>query len=76
MLEVLVNILIFFVGASVVLYVIFGGADFGAGFLECFVPENLKKRQREVINQAMGPVWEANHMWLIILVVILFMGFP
>ncbi len=76
MVETLVNILILFIGASVVLYVILGGADFGAGFMECFVPKHLKAKQREVINRAMGPVWEANHMWLIILVVILFMGFP
>jgi cytochrome d ubiquinol oxidase subunit II len=36
----------------------------------------LRDAQKKVVNEAMGPVWEANHMWLILVVVILFMGFP
>ncbi len=76
MVDLYVNILIFFISASAILYVALGGADFGAGILEWIVPKELKEAQQNVINKAMGPVWEANHMWLIILVVILFMGFP
>ncbi|WP_413586717.1 cytochrome d ubiquinol oxidase subunit II [Bdellovibrio sp. HCB274] len=72
----MVEILIFFIAASLLLYVVLGGADYGAGIVELTTPKRLQEKQRHVINEAMGPVWEANHMWLIIVVVILFMGFP
>jgi cytochrome d ubiquinol oxidase subunit II len=71
-----IEILVFFVAASVLLYVVLGGADYGAGILELMSLPHLRKKQRHVINDAMGPVWEANHMWLVLVVVILFMGFP
>lgn len=74
--ELMVFILLLFVGASLVLYVVLGGADYGAGILELLPIGSLKDDQKKLINYAMGPVWEANHMWLIIVVVILFMGFP
>ena len=61
---------------SLLFYCVFGGADFGAGALEFFVPKNNRKRHEELVNKAMGPVWEANHIWLIILIVILFNAFP
>ena len=72
----MIEILIFFIGASLLLYVTLGGSDFGAGILELLPAGRLREAQKEVINRAMGPVWEANHMWLILIVVILFMGFP
>lgn len=72
----MIDILIFFIGASLLLYVLLGGSDFGAGILELLPAGPLRDRQKEVINRAMGPVWEANHMWMILIVVILFMGFP
>ncbi|KHD87041.1 MAG: cytochrome BD ubiquinol oxidase subunit II [Bdellovibrio sp. ArHS] len=72
----MIEILLFFIGASLLLYVLFGGADYGAGILELLPAGNLREPQKKVINKAMGPVWEANHMWLILVVVILFMGFP
>lgn len=68
----LIEIIIFFLGLSIVFYVLFGGADFGAGVLEMLSGE----RDRQTIAHAIGPVWEANHVWLILVVVILFMGFP
>jgi cytochrome d ubiquinol oxidase subunit II len=71
-----VEILVFFIGASLLLYVVLGGSDFGAGIIELLPAGRLRGAQKEVINRAMGPVWEANHMWLILVVVILFMGFP
>lgn len=73
----MIDVLIFFIGASLLLYVLLGGSDYGAGILE-LLPADAKtaSRQKQVINRAMGPVWEANHMWLILIVVILFMGFP
>ncbi|MFK8105208.1 MAG: cytochrome d ubiquinol oxidase subunit II [Saprospiraceae bacterium] len=59
-------------GVSLVLYMILGGADFGAGIIEIFTGN----RGNATVSRAMAPVWEANHMWLIIAIVILFNGFP
>ncbi len=72
----MIEVLIFFIAASALLYVILGGADYGAGILELVPVIHLERKQRAVINEAMGPVWEANHIWLILIVIILFMGFP
>ena len=72
----MIDILVFFIGASLLLYVLLGGSDFGAGIIELLPAGRLRNPQKEVINHAMGPVWEANHMWLILIVVILFTGFP
>lgn len=72
----MIDILVFFIGASLLLYVLLGGSDYGAGILELLPAGRQREAQKEVINHAMGPVWEANHMWLILVVVILFMGFP
>ena len=69
-------IVIFFLGISLLLYCILGGADFGAGALEFFVPRKDHEIHESLVNRALGPVWEANHIWLIILIVILFNGFP
>jgi len=66
----------FFLGISILLYCLFGGADFGAGMLEAFAGAARREDQRKVITHAIGPVWEANHVWLILAVVILFTGFP
>lgn len=72
------HILIFFIGASLLLYVVLGGSDYGAGILELLPvrSKKLREQQKHVVNAAMGPVWEANHVWLILIVVILFMAFP
>ncbi len=59
-------------GVSLVLYTILGGADFGAGIIELFTGN----KGNSTVSRAMAPVWEANHMWLVIAVVILFNGFP
>lgn len=68
----LIEVIIFFLGFSLVFYVLFGGADFGAGVLEMI----SGTQNRQNVAHAIGPVWEANHVWLILVVVILFMGFP
>ena len=72
----MIDILIFFIGASLLLYVLLGGSDYGAGVIELLPAGRLREEQKHVINEAMGPVWEANHMWLILIVVILFTAFP
>lgn len=69
-------VVIFFLLASVYLYCLLGGADFGAGVLELFSRGKNKERTRALVTKAMAPIWEANHMWLIITIVILFNAFP
>lgn len=69
-------VVISFLFLAVVLYFLLGGADFGAGIIELFTSQDNKSRTRKTSYQAIGPVWEANHMWLIIAVVIMFVGFP
>ncbi len=70
------DIIVFFIGASLLLYVLLGGSDYGAGIIELLPAGTFREKQKHVINEAMGPVWEANHMWLILIVVILFVAFP
>jgi cytochrome d ubiquinol oxidase subunit II len=62
--------------ASLLLYLLLGGADFGAGILELFTSGKNRSATRKTMYKAIGPIWEANHMWLIIAIVILFVGFP
>ncbi|HEU0226279.1 MAG TPA: cytochrome d ubiquinol oxidase subunit II [Arachidicoccus soli] len=69
-------VVIAFLWTSIWFYLLFGGADFGAGILELFTTERNKSRTRRTMYRAIGPIWEANHMWLIIAIVILFVGFP
>lgn len=57
-------------------YVLFGGADFGGGVWDLFARGPRRDRQRELIAHALSPVWEANHVWLILVVVLLFTCFP
>ncbi len=61
---------------ALILYAILGGADFGAGFWDLFASGPRARRQRDLVALAIGPVWEANHVWLILVVVALFTAFP
>jgi len=65
-------LIVIILGVSFILYTLLGGADFGAGIVETFEG----KREELTISRAMAPVWEANHVWLILAMVILFTGFP
>lgn len=69
-------IVITYLWASILLYLLLGGADFGAGIIELFTSQKNKQVTRKTLYSAIGPIWEANHMWLIIAIVILFVGFP
>ena len=69
-------VVIVFLCLSILLYVLLGGADFGAGIVELITPERLRQKTRRITYETIGPIWEANHMWLIITIVILFVGFP
>ncbi len=72
----MVYVVIIFLWMAILLYILLGGADFGAGILELFTSKGNRARTRKNMYEAIGPVWEANHMWLIIVIVILFVGFP
>ena len=69
-------IVLFFLLFSLLLYVLLGGADFGAGIVELFSSAKNKEHTRDTIYRVMGPIWEANHIWLIIMLVILWVAFP
>ena len=56
-------------------YVLFGGADFGGGVWDMLATGPRRARQREVIAHAIGPIWEANHVWLILAIVLGFTCF-
>lgn len=70
------NIVTAYLCLAILLYFLLGGADFGAGILEMFTSSKNVNRTRKTLYHAIGPIWEANHMWLIIAIVILFVGFP
>ncbi len=57
-------------------YALLGGADFGGGVWDLFATGPRRQAQRDAIAHAMGPVWEANHVWLIFVLVVLFTCFP
>jgi cytochrome d ubiquinol oxidase subunit II len=62
---------------AVTAYAVFGGADFGAGFWDLMAGGSERgEAPREVIDNSIGPVWEANHVWLIFIFVVLWTGFP
>jgi cytochrome bd ubiquinol oxidase subunit II len=62
--------------SALTLYLLSGGADFGAGIWSVFAFGRQGQEQRALIDQAIGPIWEANHVWLIVAVTILFTAFP
>ena len=65
-----------FLVSSLIAYVISGGADFGVGVLELFAPRARRRQLRELGQHAIAPVWEANHVWVVVALVILFVAYP
>jgi cytochrome d ubiquinol oxidase subunit II len=61
---------------GLVMYAVFGGADFGGGIWTALASGPRSREQRNSLFQAIGPVWETNHVWLIFVVVTLFTAFP
>ncbi len=72
----MIYVVITYLWTAILLYLLLGGADFGAGIIELFSKEENRSKTRKTMYRAIGPIWEANHMWLIITIVILFVGFP
>ena len=61
---------------ALALYAVLGGADFGAGVWEFTTCLEGNESDRKLIADAIGPVWEANHVWLIFVLIIMFSAFP
>jgi cytochrome d ubiquinol oxidase subunit II len=73
LLEEIVAGLIF---AALTVYALSGGADFGGGVWDLLAIGPRRNAQRETIARALAPIWEANHVWLIFVIVMLFIAFP
>ncbi|MBU2694493.1 MULTISPECIES: cytochrome d ubiquinol oxidase subunit II [Pimelobacter] len=64
-----------FVG--IIAYAVLGGADFGSGFFDLTAGSSKRGAElRTLVDHSIGPVWEANHVWLIYVLVIWWTGFP
>lgn len=61
---------------AAIAYAVLAGADFGGGIWDALARGPRRDRQRDAVARAMGPVWEANHVWLIFVIVLLFSCFP
>ena len=61
---------------SLVAYCLLAGADFGGGVWDLLAFGPRAEAQRRLADEAIAPVWEANHVWLILIVVLLFSCFP
>ena len=64
------------IAASLNVYALTAGADFGGGVWDLLASGERRDRQRALIANAIAPIWEANHVWLILVVVLLFTAFP
>jgi cytochrome d ubiquinol oxidase subunit II len=62
--------------AALIVYALLGGADFGGGVWDLLARGPRAEDQRGIIAGAIGPIWEANHVWMIVAVVLLFTAFP
>lgn len=61
---------------ALVLYALSAGADFGGGVWDLLAGGRDRAAQRALVAKAIGPIWEANHVWLILVIVLLFSAFP
>lgn len=62
--------------AALAMYTLTGGADFGGGVWDLLATGRRAEDQRRLIARTLAPIWEANHVWLILVIVLLFVGFP
>ncbi len=65
-----------FMLAALIFYALTGGADYGGGMWDLLASGPRAAAQRKAIEKAIGPIWEADHVWLILVIVILLTGFP
>jgi cytochrome d ubiquinol oxidase subunit II len=64
------------IAASLNIYALSAGADFGGGLWDLLASGPRRDRQRAFVADAIAPIWEANHVWLILVIVLLFTAFP
>jgi cytochrome d ubiquinol oxidase subunit II len=64
------------IAAALWVYALSAGADFGGGVWDLLAHGPRKQQQRDLIAHAVGPIWEANHVWMVLVVVLLFVAFP
>jgi len=62
--------------AALIVYALTGGADYGGGVIDLFARGPRAKDLRALIARAIGPIWEANHVWLILVIVLMFVCLP
>jgi cytochrome bd ubiquinol oxidase subunit II len=73
----LVELVLVILFVALTAYAVLGGADFGAGFWDLTAGgAGRGARLRGLVHRSMGPVWEANHVWLIVVLVVLWTCFP
>lgn len=72
----MVEVPLAFALAGLVFYTVLGGADFGAGFWELAARGPGSGEDRRHAHQAMGPVWEANHVWLVFVLTVVWTAYP
>jgi len=61
---------------AIIAYAVLGGVNFGGGIWDLLASGLTKLRQRRLVDTAIGPTWEVNHLWLIFLILGLFFAFP
>src|SRR5262249_29741511 len=76
MLVILSQLFAAIIVAAIAIYAISGGADYGAGIWDLLSSGPSKDEQKVLIANAIRPIWEANHVWIIFVLVLLFSGFP
>src|SRR5689334_4196758 len=64
------------IATSLNIYAVTGGADFGGGAWDLLASGPRRREQRALVGEAIAPIWDANHVWLILVVVLLFTAFP
>lgn len=70
------NLIALIMVLSLILYVLTGGADFGGGVWDLLATGKRAPQQRKLIANVLAPIWEANHIWLILMIVLMFVAFP
>lgn len=61
---------------ALLLFALAGGADFGGGMWAFVAPRRRAEQEAHLVDRAIGSVWEANELWIVVAVVILWSGFP
>jgi cytochrome d ubiquinol oxidase subunit II len=64
------------IASALNIYALSGGADFGGGLWDLLASGPRRAEQRALVADAIAPIWEANHVWLILVIVLLFTAFP